>query len=209
MTTPLVLALLALSLQNPPPASSTPADDLLRGPSVPQDALKSERERRQGGEKLSRPMLEQRVYFATLDAFAFDDATRGRVKELRERFTASVAAYEKDAEVKRKAIFEKRKREAEPGKPPSDDFKRAMNELEAARPKLRELQAKVDELLSKDDAVALRKAFDDGMKRARAEITRREEEARKRKEAERREKKGEKPEMEKPEMEKPEMEKPG
>jgi hypothetical protein len=70
-------------------------------------------------------MLEQRVLFMALDGLALDEATRTKVTAIRDEFAASVQAYEKDAEVKRKEIFEKRKKSAEPGKPPSEEFKKA------------------------------------------------------------------------------------
>jgi len=187
--------------------------DILRGPDVPKEALKPERERSKAdaAAKQSRPMLEQRVLFMALDGLALDEATRTKVTAIRDEFAASVQAYEKDAEVKRKEIFEKRKKSAEPGKPPSEEFKQAMEELEAKRPKLADLKGKLAAVLSKEQLEELRKAYEEGLKRARAELTRREEEARKQKEADRKagKKKGadggakEKPEKESPEMGKP------
>ena len=165
-----------------------PADgDILRGPDVPEESLKPERERAKGGAtaKQSRPMLEQRVLFMALDGLSLDEATRAKVTAVRDEFAASVQAYEQDAEVKRKEIFEKRKKSAEPGKPPSDEFKKAMEELEAKRPKLGDLKGKLAAVLSKEQLEELRTSYEEGLKRARAELTRREEEARKQKEADR------------------------
>ncbi|MEY5031774.1 MAG: hypothetical protein RL354_805 [Planctomycetota bacterium] len=175
--------------------AAKPADrDILKGPDVPQETLKPERERAKKVDapvKQSRPMLEQRVLFMSLDGLALDQPTRAKVNAIRDEFAASVQAYEKDAEVKRKEIFEKRKKSAEPGKPPSEEFKKAMEELEAKRPKLGDLKAKLAAVLTKEQLEELRTSFEEGLKRARAELTRREEEARKQKEAER--KSGEKP----------------
>jgi len=184
----LQLALLAFSMilqsQDAPPKSPD-GGDILRGPEVPQDALKPDRTRKPAAaqpEKLSRPALEQQVFNKALGAIPLDEARRRQVDALRDEFVASVAAYEKEADARRKAIFEKRRKSAEPGQPPSQEFRKAMEELEAKRPKLADLKVKLAAVLSKEEMEALRKAYEEGLKRTREEITLREEEERRKRE---------------------------
>ena len=175
---------LASALFMEPPASPAGGGDILRGPDVPTDALKAAAKDKSAGQgqatdKVARPQLEQRVLFMTLDKLELNPEKRKAVDAARADFTAAVDAFEKDAAVKRKEIFEKRKKEAEPGKPPSEDFKKAMEELEAKRPKLASLKEKLTTILSRDELLRLKSSYEDGLKRAREELTRREEEARK------------------------------
>ena len=182
------IALLAFStilLAQDAPPKSPDGGDLLRGPDVPSDALKPDRAGKPSAaqsEKLPKPVLEQRVLFKALGALELDEPKRKQVDALRDEFIASVAAYEKDAEARRKAIFEKRRKAAKPGQPPSEEFKKSMEELEAKRPKLADLKAKLAAVLSAGEMDALRKAYEEELKRAREEMTRREEEARRKKE---------------------------
>jgi hypothetical protein len=217
MFTSTILALTALLSATPATVSlgaPPPTGDILRGPDVPQDALKPDRARKPDGataiEKVSRPVLEQRVFSIALDKLALDDATRKSVNAMRDEFVASVAAYEKVASVKRKEIFDERKKAPTgTGKPPSDEFKKAMEELEAKRPKLASLRAKIETALTKEQNEQLRANFDEAMKRAREEMTRRAEEERKQKgDAKRKTPAPAQPEMETPATDKPATEKP-
>jgi len=179
----LVASMLLLGPAEPPPSDG----DILRGPEVPQDSLKPDRARKGGAAKaeagdnakVARPVLEQRVLFAALDTLKLGDDARAKVNVIRDEFAASVVAYEKEAAAKRQEIFEKRRKEAEPGKPPSEEFKKAMDALEAKRPKIDGLKSRLAAVLSKEEMEQLRTAYEDGLKRARAELTRRAEEERK------------------------------
>ena len=186
----LIASTLLFGPGEPPPSEG----DILRGPEVPSESLTPDRARKVADKKaadgkaadgkvpdgkVARPVLEQRVLFAALDSLALGADARAKVNAIRDEFAASVVAYEKEAAVKRKEIFEKRRKEAEPGKPPSDEFKKAMEELDAKRPKLDAVKSRLAGVLSKEEMEQLRVAYEDGLKRARAELTRRAEEERK------------------------------
>ena len=184
MLTSAIIACSAILLAQDAPPAMPDGGDILRGPGVPQEALKPDRAKKPADkptEKMPKPVVEQQALFQALDAITLDESKRAKVNALRAEFIASVAAYEKEADGKRKEIFEKRRRTAEPGKPPSEEFKKAMEALEAKRPKLAELKAKLAGVLSAEEMEALRKAYEDALKRAREETTRREEEARRKK----------------------------
>ena len=180
MLTIALLACSAILLAQDAPPKGPDGGDILRGPEFPQEALKPDRTKKPPA-GMPKPAIEQQALYKALDAITLDDAKRAKAIALRDEFVASVAAYEKEADAKRKAIFEKRKKSAEPGKPPSEEFKKAMEELEARRPKLADLKAKLAGVLSAEEMEALRKAYEDALKRAREEMTRREEEARRKK----------------------------
>jgi hypothetical protein len=150
--------------------------DILRGPEVPADSLKAEKDRKKAdaaaADKQSRPMLEQRVLFAALDGLKLDDAKRAQIKTMRAEFESAVADWMQKSDVKRKELFDKRKN-TPTGKPVSDDFKKGMEEIEAARPKLNDLKAKISKILSIEELEQLRVAYNDGLKRAREELTKR------------------------------------
>jgi hypothetical protein len=178
---------------NPASNPDTPkgSDDVLRGPKVPPIDVKSNRpfvEGAKDGEKLSKPVLEQRVYFRAIDLMAFEGETKEKLDALRVAFVDRVAAYNKVAQVKR-AELEAARKKADPSQPPSEEFKRAMNKLEAERPKLAELQKEVNALLGDEKAALLDKKFAEELKRVRAEQTKRTDEERKKKRAELEEKK--------------------
>ena len=139
-------------------------------------------------------MLEQRVLFASLDKLALDEATRAKVNALRDEFAKSVEAWAKESDAKRKDLFEKRKK-VPTGKPVGEEFKKGMEEIEAKRPKLSDLKTKLAGVLGKEQMDQLRVQFDEGMKRAREELTLRTEEER-RKQAEARKKKAQEMEEE-------------
>lgn len=171
-----------------PKAAETPAapEDLLRGPKVPALDVKSDRPYVEGakdGEKLSKPVLEQRAYFRTIDLLALDAPTKDKVDALRVAFVDRVAEYQKNAQKRRMELEAKRKL-ANPAEPPSEEFKREMNAIEAARPKLAELQTQVNAAIGADRARELDKKFADELKRIREEQTRRTDEERKRRRAE-------------------------
>ena len=175
----------------PPPASPSDQGDILRGPDVPQDALKADRQRKVADDKAkamdkemdkpSKPMLEQRVLFMTVEKLELDDATRAKVRSFQDEFAASVVAYEKSSATKRKELAESRKN-APAGKP-SEEYRKAMDEMEAARPKVAALRERMEGVMSKEQITALRTGYDENLKRARAELTKRNEEARKAQEA--------------------------
>ncbi|MCE2884506.1 MAG: hypothetical protein LW806_06365 [Planctomycetaceae bacterium] len=161
-------------------------EDLLRGPKVPELDVKSDRPYVEGskdGEKLSKPVLEQRVYFRAIDLMSFDAATKEKIDALRVAFVDRLAVFQKDAQ-KRRTELEAKRKLANPAEPPSEEFKREMNAIEAARPKLTELQAQVDALIGADRARDLQRKFTEELKRVRDEQTRRTEEERKRRRAE-------------------------
>ncbi len=169
----------------PPAAPSAPGGDILRGPAVPDSALRPERGNRpinvtDGSGKFSLPMLEQSVLFVAIDEVRLRGETLVRVNELRSQFVAAVAAWEKDAADQRKALFDKRKNTAS-GTPPSDEFKKGMDELEAKRPKVAELRAKIDATLTTEERAQLKTNYDAAMKRARDAMTRQAEAERKKK----------------------------
>jgi hypothetical protein len=179
-----------------PPAKETPAadpsapptapEDVLRGPKVPDVDVKSNRpfvEGAKDGEKLSKPVLEQRVYFRAIDLMGFEGDLKEKVNALRSAFVDRVTAYNKVAQAKR-AELEAARKKADPTKPPSEEFKREMNKIEAERPKLAELQKEVKALLGEETGALLDKKFAEELKRVRAEQTRQTEEARKKKRAE-------------------------
>ena len=161
-------------------------EDLLRGPKVPELDVKSDRPYVEGskdGEKLSKPVLEQRVYFRAIDLMSFDAATKEKIDALRVAFVDRLTVFQKDAQ-KRRTELEAKRKLANPAEPPSEEFKREMNAIEAARPKLTELQAQVDALIGADRARDLQRRFTEELKRVRDEQTRRTEEERKRRRAE-------------------------
>lgn len=161
-------------------------EDLLRGPKVPELDVKSDRPYVEGskdGEKLSKPVLEQRVYFRSIDLMGFDAATKEKLDALRVAFVDRLAVFQKDAQ-KRRTELEAKRKLANPAEPPSEEFKREMNAIEAARPKLTELQTQVDTLIGAERARELQRKFTEELKRVRDEQTRRTEEERKRRRAE-------------------------
>lgn len=168
------------------PAAPKSAEDVLRGPKVPEIDVKSNRpfvEGAKDGEKLSKPVLEQRVYFRAIDLMAFEGELKEKVDALRVAFADRVTAYNKVAQTKRAELEAKRKA-ANPSQPPSEEFKREMNKIEAERPKLAELQSELKSVIGEDKSVELEKKFTEELKRVRAEQTRRTEEERKKKRAE-------------------------
>jgi len=184
----------------PPAAPSTPSGDILRGPAVPDSALRPERGNRplnvtDGTGKFSLPVLEQNVLFIAIDEIRLRGDTLARVNELRSQFVAAVAAWEKDSADKRKELFDKRKNTAS-GTPPSDEFKKRMDELEAKRPKVAELRTKIEAALSADERAQLKTNYDAAMKRARDAMTR-QAEAERKKQAEQKKAEQEKAEREK------------
>jgi len=180
-----ILAFSTILLAQDAPPKSPDGGDILRGPDVPQDALHPDRTRKPAAkqpDKMPKPVLEQQVFYKALAGLALDEPKRKQVDALRDEFVASVAAFEREADARRKAIFDKRRKTAEPGQPPSEEFKKAMEELEAKRPKLADLKIKLAAVLSPEEMSGLHKAYEEELKRAREEITRREEEARRKKE---------------------------
>ena len=174
------------------PAPTAPArDDLLKGPKVPPLDVQSDRPfvgGAKGGSKggtsdrQSRPVLEQRVYFLSIDQMGFDRALVEKIDVARVAFVDRLAAYEKSSAARRKELELARK--ASPSnQPPSPEFRKAMEELDAARPKLAEVRAEVAKLLTAEQAEALEKKYADEMKRVRAELTRRTDEERAKKKA--------------------------
>ena len=158
-----------------PPDSAVPAnspDDVLRGPAVGQDAVKSDKPFVGKGARASGPQLEQRVFFATLDQMKFDEALQAKVSGLRQDFSAKVAAYEKEAGPKRKALEESRK-SAAPNQPPSDEFKKSMQALEAARPKLSDVKTQLATMLTPEQLATFQTNYSAEMKRVRADMTKR------------------------------------
>lgn len=158
-----------------PPDSAAPAnspDDVLRGPAVGQDAVKSDKPFVGKGARASGPQLEQRVFFATLDQMKFDEALQAKVSGLRQDFSAKVAAYEKEAGPKRKALEESRK-SAAPNQPPSDEFKKSMQALEAARPKLSDVKTQLATMLTPEQLATFQTNYSAEMKRVRADMTKR------------------------------------
>ena len=191
-----ILALASVFLLEPPthaPSDGAPgSSDILKGPDVPAAAHKpagKDRPKAEGAasDKVSRPMLEQRVLFASLDGLKLDDARRQQVKALRVEFERAVADWAQKSEVKKKELFDKRK-STPTGKPVSDDFKKGMEEIEAKRPKLGELKERLAKVLSPDEMEQLRVAYADGLKRAHDELTKRTEEERAKQEAARKKK---------------------
>ena len=167
--------------------------DILRGPDVPAEALKSEKERKQAGppaaEKLPRPMLEQRVLFAALDGLKLDETKRTQVNKIKADFANSVDEWLKSSDVKRKELFDKRKK-TPTGEPVSEEFKKGMEEIEAKRPKLSSVKEQLSKVLSTEELEQLRVAYGEGLKRAQQELTKRTE-AERAKQAEERKKKAE------------------
>ena len=158
-----------------PPDSAAPAnspDDVLRGPAVGQDAVKSDKPFVGKGARASGPQLEQRVFFATLDQMKFDEALQAKVSGLRQDFSAKVAAFEKEAGPKRKALEESRK-SAAPNQPPSDEFKKSMQALEAARPKLSDVKTQLATMLTPEQLATFQTNYSAEMKRVRADMTKR------------------------------------
>ena len=158
-----------------PPDSAAPAnspDDVLRGPAVGQDAVKSDKPFVGKGARASGPQLEQRVFFATLDQMKFDEALQAKVSGLRQDFSAKVAAFEKEAGPKRKALEESRK-SAAPNQPPSDEFKKSMHALEAARPKLSDVKTQLATMLTPEQLATFQTNYSAEMKRVRADMTKR------------------------------------
>lgn len=158
-----------------PPDSAAPAnspDDVLRGPAVGQDAVKSDKPFVGKGARASGPQLEQRVFFATLDQMKFDEELQAKVSGLRQDFSAKVAAFEKEAGPKRKALEESRK-SAAPDQPPSDEFKKSMQALEAARPKLSDVKTQLATMLTPEQLATFQTNYSAEMKRVRADMTKR------------------------------------
>ncbi|MEY4118950.1 MAG: hypothetical protein RLZZ116_2278 [Planctomycetota bacterium] len=161
---------------NPPANPPAGGGDILRGPDVPADALKSEKERKKAdqpaAEKLPRPMLEQRVLFAALDGLKLDNAKRTQVNQIKSDFDAAVAEWMRTSEAKRKELFDKRKK-TPTGEPVSEEFKKGMEEIEAKRPKLASVKEQLSKVLSREELEQLRVAYGEGLKRAQAELTKR------------------------------------
>lgn len=177
---------------NPPAIPPAGGGDILRGPEVPADALKAEKDRKKtdaADEKASRPVLEQRVLFAALDGLKLDDAKRAKVKKIQSDFEASVAEWMKASDAKRKELFDKRKK-TPTGEPVSDEFKKGMEEIESKRPKLSSVKEQLMKVLDRSELEQLRTAYNEGLKRAQEELTKRTE-AERAKQAEDRKKKSE------------------
>ena len=178
---------------NPPAVPPAGEGDILRGPDVPADALKSEKERKKAdqpaAEKLPRPKLEQRVLFAALDGLKLDDAKRTQVNRIKSDFDAAVTEWMKTSDVKRKELFDKRKK-TPTGEPVSEEFKKGMEEIEAKRPKLASVKDQLTKVLDRSELEQLRAAYGEGLKRAQDELTKRTE-AERAKQAEERKKKAE------------------
>lgn len=176
---------------NPPAIPPAGGGDILRGPDVPADALKSEKERKKAdqpaAEKLPRPMLEQRVLFAALDGLKLDDSKRTQVNKIKSDFDAAVTEWMKTSDVKRKELFDKRKK-TPTGEPVSEEFKKGMEEIEAKRPKLASVKDQLTKVLDRSELEQLRTAYGEGLKRAQDELTKRTE-AERAKQAEERKKK--------------------
>ncbi len=171
----LAAVLSASAFADPPTDATAPAsgkDQVLRGPAVGQDGMKSDRPFVGKGGRATGPQLEQRVFFATLDQMDFNADLQAKVSGLRDDFAAKVAAYEKQAGPKRKALEESRKNAA-PNQPPSDEFKKGMQALEAGRPKLLDVKAELTKLLTPEQFDAFKARYDTEMKRVRAEMTKR------------------------------------
>ena len=192
----LLAAVLSSGVMLDPPAQPPAGGgDILRGPEVPADSLKPEKDRKKtdADEKASRPVLEQRVLFAALDGLKLDDAKRAKVKKIQADFEASVTEWMKASDAKRKELFEKRKK-TPTGDPVSDEFKKGMEEIEAKRPKLSSVKDQLTKVLDRSELEQLRTAYAEGLKRAQQELTKRTE-AERAKQAEERKKKSQ--EMEK------------
>jgi hypothetical protein len=173
----LLATVLSSGLAIDPPANPPAGGgDILRGPDVPADALKSEKERKKSdqpaAEKLPRPMLEQRVLFAALDGLKLDNAKRTQVNQIKSDFDAAVAEWMKTSEARRKELFDKRKK-TPTGEPVSEEFKKGMEAIEAKRPKLASVKEQLSKVLSREELEQLRVAYGEGLKRAQAELTKR------------------------------------
>jgi len=189
------ILLMSVLMLDPPAQPPAGGGDILRGPEVPADSLKPEKDRKKAdaaaSDKASRPVLEQRVLFAALDGLKLDDAKRAQVKKIQADFEASVAEWMKTSEVKRQELFEKRKK-TPTGEPVSDDFKKGMEEIEAKRPKLASVKEQLTKVLDRSELEQLRTAYGEGLKRAQAELTKRTEAERAKQAEERKKKAGEK-----------------
>lgn len=167
--------------KQPPPAQS---DDILKGPSVSERDLKdAERfagRERSGKPAQSKPAMELRVLGAAIDGMTLSGETKTKVNEARAAYVARVEAYEQEARAAKKKFAEERAK-APASQPPSDEFKKRAEALEARRPKLAELKAELEKFLSPTEIEDLKARFADGLQKARAEMTRREEAERKKK----------------------------
>ena len=169
----------SLSLMSTPSWAQSPTQDdgVLAGPKVADESLKSDQKfqgdaKKQGGAQQSKPMLELRVFNATLDGLDLDAATKSSVDEVRAAFMTRLETYEKEAKVTRKQLADQRAK-APANQPPSDEFKKAADALEANRPKLGSLKEKLATVLSPAQMEQLNERFTAGMAKARDEMTRR------------------------------------
>ena len=185
------ILLMSVLMLDPPAQPPAGGGDILRGPEVPADSLKPEKDRKKAdaaeAEKVSRPVLEQRVLFAALDGLKLDDAKRAKVKQIQSDFEAAVAEWMKTSDAKRKELFDKRKN-TPTGEPVSDEFKKGMEAIEAKRPKLASVKDQLTKVLDRSELEQLRTAYGEGLKRAQEELTKRTE-AERAKQAEERKKK--------------------
>lgn len=185
------ILLMSVLMLDPPAQPPAGGGDILRGPEVPADSLKPEKDRKKAdaaeAEKVSRPVLEQRVLFAALDGLKLDEAKRAKVKKIQSDFEAAVAEWMKTSDAKRKELFEKRKN-TPTGDPVSDEFKKGMEAIEAKRPKLASVKDQLTKVLDRSELEQLRAAYGEGLKRAQDELTKRTE-AERAKQAEERKKK--------------------
>jgi hypothetical protein len=179
-------ALLAFSASafpiDDPPAK--PANDGIKGPKVPDESLKSDKPFAGGGKgraPQSRPMLELRVMNAAIDGLGLEGEQKDKVAAVRAEFMTRLETYEKQAAEKRKQLAEQRKK-APSDQPPSEEWKKEMQALENSRPKLDELKKGLSGVLTPEQMDLLKQRFDEGLKKARAEMTKRAEEERKKKE---------------------------
>jgi len=165
-----------------PPAA--PANDGIKGPKVPDDSLKSDKPFA-GGAKgrapQSKPMLELRVMNAAIDGLGLEGEQKDKVAAVRAEFMTRLETFEKQAAEKRKQLAEQRKK-APSDQPPSEEWKKEMQALENGRPKLDELKKGLSEVLTPEQMDLLKQRFDEGLKKAREEMTKRAEEERKKKE---------------------------
>ena len=170
------ILLMSVLMLDPPAQPPAGGGDILRGPEVPADSLKPEKDRKKAdaaeAEKVSRPVLEQRVLFAALDGLKLDDAKRAQVKKIQADFNAAVAEWMKTSDAKRKELFDKRKK-TPTGDPVSDEFKKGMEEIEAKRPKLASVKDQLTKVLDRSELEQLRTAYAEGLKRAQEELTKR------------------------------------
>lgn len=180
MAMALLLSPTTLSAAEPP----AKPDGGIKGPKVPDESLKSDKPFA-GGNKgrapQSKPMMELRVMGAAIDGLGLEGEQKDKVAAVRADFMKRLETYEKEAAAKRKELTEQRKK-APSDQPPSEEWKKAMQQLENGRPKLEELKKSLAEVLSPEQMDLLKERYDEGMKKAREEMTRRAEEERRKKE---------------------------